>query len=402
MNRTATHAPTQRGFSLIELMISVVIGLLALMFATKLFLASEKNRESSVGGSDSMQNGMQALFTINRDVAQAGWGLNDPLMAGCDTVFADKKGYALASASRTDAKGTTTITPMAAALIEDNGADPDTITLYAGSSQTGTGEVGLSKSYGGEATLSVDRIAFGFMSGDALLVVPEVNDGVKIKCALGQIAAAPTLVSGVQTFSIDSGAAFRFNKAGGLGQTYKAGVTRVFNLGPADALAFHTWSINNGFLQLRAANLAGAAQTPQSVVGNVVSIKAQYGFDTTAAATFNPENGMKIGKWSSAMWDADGDGVTGGPGDYQRIASLRVAVVARSRNPDKPAADGTCSATADKPVVFASAQSADVAAAPVTVNVAVASDTISWKCYRYRVFETVVPMRNLAWRPTAS
>lgn len=402
MNRTATPVPAQRGFSLVELMISVVIGLLALMFATKLFLASEKNRESSVGGSDSMQNGMQALFTINRDVAQAGWGLNDPLMAGCDTVFDDKKGYVLASASRTDVKGTTIIKPMAAALIQDNGADPDTITLYAGSSPTGTGSVGLSKNYAAETTLSVDRIAFGFMSGDAILVVPELSDGVKIKCALGQIAAAPTLVAGVQTFSIDSGAGFRFNKAGGMGQAYKAGVTRVFNLGPADALAFHTWSVNNGFLQLRAANLAGAAQTAQSVVGNVVSIKAQYGFDTSAAAAFNPENGMKITKWSAAMWDADGDGVTGGPGDYQRIAALRVAVVARSRNPDKPGAGGACSATTAQPVVFAAAQSADAVAVPVTVNVAVAADPIDWKCYRYRVFETVVPMRNLAWRPTAS
>jgi type IV pilus assembly protein PilW len=33
--------------------------------------------------------------------------------------------------------------------------------------------------------------------------------------------------------------------------------------------------------------------------------------------------------------------------------------------------------------------------------VAVAGDTVDWKCYRYRVFNTIVPMRNSAWRPTA-
>jgi type IV pilus assembly protein PilW len=394
--------PRQRGFSLVELLVSVVVGLLALMFATKLFVASEQNRESSLGGSDSMQNGMQALFSINRDVAQAGWGLNDPLIAGCNTVFADARGYALAPAARTDGAGvTTTITPMAAVLIENNGADPDRVTLYAGTSQSGTGEVGLSSDYAGGSTISVDRIAFGFSSGDALLMVPESSDGVTIKCALGQLAAAPTMVSGVQTFSIAAGAGARFNQAAGLGQNYKAGVTRLFNLGPAESLSFHTWSVNRGFLQLRAADMGDASATAQSVVDNIVSLKAQYGFDTSAGAAFNPENGMRITRWSSDMVDADGDTIIGGPGDYQRIAAVRIAVVARSRNPDKPSASGVCSATPAKPVVFATAEPAGVAPVPVTVNVAVAADTVDWKCYRYRSFETVVPMRNLAWRPTS-
>jgi len=38
-------------------------------------------------------------------------------------------------------------------------------------------------------------------------------------------------------------------------------------------------------------------------------------------------------------------------------------------------------------------------AVSVSVNVAVAGDPIAWQCYRYRVFETVVPVRNAQWRP---
>lgn len=398
-----SHTLARRhGFSLVELLVSVVIGLLALMFATKLFVSSEQYRESSLGGSDSMQNGMQALFSISRDAAQAGWGLNDPIIAGCDTVFSDTQNFALAPATRTNGAGVTTaVTPMAALLIENNGANPDRLTLYAGTSQTGTGEVGLSKNYAGESTIAVDRIAFGFSVNDAVLMVPEAGDGVTIKCALGQIAATPTMVAGVQTLSIAAGSGFRFNRAAGLGQNYQSGVTRLFNLGPAAALSFHTWSVSRGFLQLRAADLAGATALPQSVVDNIVSLKAQYGFDTRAGTGFNPENGMAITRWSADMIDADADGVTGGPGDFQRIAAVRVAVVARSRNPDKPAADGTCSATPVRPVVFDTAELDGVTPVPVSVNVAVASDTVDWKCYRYRSFETVVAVRNLAWRPTS-
>jgi type IV pilus assembly protein PilW len=400
MSHRCHPAPRQRGFSLVELLVSVVVGLLALMFATRLFVSSEQHRESSLGGSDSMQNGMQALFSINRDVAQAGWGLNDPLIAGCDTVFSDTKGYALASAARTDGAGVTTaITPMAAVLIENNGANPDRLTLYAGTSQSGTGEVGLSTNYAGEDTIKVDRIAFGFSSGDAVLMVPESNDGVT-KCALGQLTAAPTLVQPV-TFNIGAGPGFRFNRAAGLGQNYTAGITRLFNLGPAESLSFHTWSVNRGFLQLRAADMGGASLTPQSVVDNIVSLKAQYGFDTSAGAAFNPESGMRITRWSSSMVDADNDTIVGGSGDYQRIAAVRLAVVARSRNPDKPDPSGVCHATPEQPIVFGTAEPAGVAAVPISVNVAVAADTVDWKCYRYRSFETVVPVRNLAWRPTS-
>jgi type IV pilus assembly protein PilW len=33
------------------------------------------------------------------------------------------------------------------------------------------------------------------------------------------------------------------------------------------------------------------------------------------------------------------------------------------------------------------------------VDVAVAGDSADWRCYRYRVFETIVPLRNADWNP---
>jgi type II secretory pathway pseudopilin PulG len=131
-----------RGFSVVELMVSVVIGLLALMFATRLMTGAESNKQAALGGSDSMQNGMQAMFSISADAAQAGYGLNDQIIAGCNTVFGDNEGYELASATM----GTATVTPLAAAVIEPNGSNPYRLTLYAGSSLSGTGTLTSSSS----------------------------------------------------------------------------------------------------------------------------------------------------------------------------------------------------------------------------------------------------------------
>ena len=381
-----------RGFSIVELMISVVIGMLALLFATRLMVGGEQNRQAALGGSDSMQNGMLAMFSISNDVAQSGYGLNDPLLAGCNTVFADTQGYALAPATRAGVA----ITPLGAAIIESNGTAPDRITLYAGSSMSGTGTLRVTSDYTGGTLINVDRIPYGFSQDDVIVVAPETLGG---NCALAQISAVVSPASpGQQSLLVAAGGHNRFN-AGALGATFSGGKARLFNLGRFDKLSFHSWSVADGFLQLRATDLAGAGAAPSTVIDNVVSIKAQYGFDTRVGTGFQPQGGNQVAQWSPTMIDADSDGTAGSAGDYQRIAAIRIAVVARSKAPEKPDASGACSATTVLPTVFATASPSNVAAVPMTVDVTVAGDPISWKCYRYRVFETIVPLRNASWRP---
>jgi type IV pilus assembly protein PilW len=383
------------GFSLVELMVSVVIGMLALLFATRLLTGAEQNRQSAMGGSDSMQNGMLALFSISSDAGQAGFGLNDALVTGCNTVFSDKGKFSLAQASR----GATVIHPIAPVVIESNANGADKVSFYSGTSVAGTAIMRVLTNYTGGTRIYVDRIPYGFAQGDVILVAPET---VGADCALAQLSESPDGLPpppGQQYVVIGEGDNYRFN-SGGLGATFPGNNSRLFNLGPAQTLSFHTWSAANGYLYLSATNIGGKADAG-AVADNIVSLKAQYGFDTRPGGTFQPASGLQVTQWSSTMINADGDGVTGGPGDWQRIAAVRLAVVARSKNPERPAAGKACSATpdADQPVAFDAKAPASVAAVPVTVNVAVAGDSVDWHCYRYRVFETIVPFRNASWRP---
>ncbi len=395
--KTLRNGRGQRGFSLVELMVSVVIGLLAVIFATRLMTDSERNKDAALGGSDSMQNGMLAMFSISGDVEYAGFGINEPLIVGCDTVFTDSEDYELAPAQR----GGVTVRPLAAAIIENGGAGPDRLSLYAGTSPSGTGTVRIQENYIGGTQITIDRRPFGFAQGDAILVAPEKKGG---KCSIAQVsnnldALAPPPS---KQYLMIGGAGNRFN-SGTLGAQYKGEAARIYNLGPADRLALRTWSIDRGFLRLRATDLAGSSEAAQPVADNIVSLKAQYGFDTRAGLAFAPESGMRVSTWSSTMVDADGDTVVGGAGDYQRIAALRIAVVARARNPERPnPTTGACTATTARPTVFATLGSDTGNAVPVQVDVAVTGDTVDWRCYRYRVFETIVPLRNAGWRPTSS
>jgi type IV pilus assembly protein PilW len=392
------------GFSVVELMVSVVIGMLALLFATRLVVTGETNKEAALGGSDSMQNGMLALYSMSSDAGQAGWGLNDTLVNGCNTSLTDSAGYQLASIN----VGGVAVTPLTAVLIQSNGANPDQISMYTGSS---AGAVGSLKStsaiaQGATTIATPTKSPYGFAPGDVLVVAPEPATAANPNCSVVQMSGLlpPT---NDDTLVVAAGGALRFNGAG-VGNAYTASGARVFNLGPQNRLAFHTWSLNNGVLRLRATDLAGASAQPASVIDNIVSIKAQYGFDTrVVAGVYNPAaplptgggNGMVVTQWSGPMLDADGDGITGGPADFQRTVAVRLSVVARSKRSEKPDSSGACSATTALPTVFAAAAPANVPAVPMTVNVAVAGDPIDWKCYRYRVFETIVPLRNSQWRP---
>lgn len=386
-----------KGFSLVELMVSVVIGLLAVIFATRLMTDSQKNKEAALGGSDSMQNGMLAMFSISGDAEYAGFGINEPLIAGCDTVLTDSEEFQLAPVQR----GGATVRPLAAAVIENGGAGSDRLSLYAGSSPSGTGIMRLLQDYLGGTQLTVDRRPYGFTQGDVILVAPEKKGG---KCSIAQISNDIDLVPAppADQFVMIGGAGYRFN-SGALGDQYRAGAARVFNLGPAASLALRTWSVERGFLRLSATDLAGSGQASQAVADNIVALKAQYGLDTRLGTAFEPETGMRVSTWSTDMIDADGDGVAAGAGDYTRIAALRIAVVARSKNPERPnAATGQCTATPALPTVFATLGADNGNTAPVQVEVAVAGDPVDWRCYRYRVFETIVPLRNAGWRPTSS
>jgi type IV pilus assembly protein PilW len=374
-------------------MVSVVIGMLALVFAMRLMTGSEQNRQSAMGGSDSMQNGMLALFSISGDAGQAGYGINDPIIAGCNTIFSDTGHYALAPAQR----GTTAIKPLAAVVIENNATGPDRVSFYSGSAVSGTATLGLTSSYANGTRINIDRIPYGFAQRDVIVVGPVQPGGT---CALAQLSDNPANLPpppGQQYVVIGQGGDYRYN-SGGLGTTFTGGASRLFNLGPAASLSFHTWSVADGFLQLSATDIGNNAQA-SAVADNIVSLKAQYGFDTRAGAAFDPDAGMKVTQWSNTMINADGIGETGDAGDWQRIAAVRLAVVARSKNPERPAAGAACSATPDKPKAFGMNAPSGVTAVPVTIDVAVTGDPVDWHCYRYRVFETIVPLRNASWRP---
>ena len=66
---------SQAGFSLVELMVGLVIGLLATLAIMQVFGAFEEQKRSTSGTADAQTNGSVALYNLQRDVRLAGFGL---------------------------------------------------------------------------------------------------------------------------------------------------------------------------------------------------------------------------------------------------------------------------------------------------------------------------------------
>ena len=87
------------------------------------------------------------------------------------------------------------------------------------------------------------------------------------------------------------------------------------------------------------------------------------------------------------MIDADGHGKTGDSNDLKRLIALRFAVVARSsvRN------DQSCKASLPR-WTAGDAKTGQLALIDIALN-----HVTNWNCFRYRVLEAEVPLRNLIW-----
>jgi type IV pilus assembly protein PilW len=145
------------------------------------------------------------------------------------------------------------------------------------------------------------------------------------------------------------------------------------------------YSVVNNQLQRHDASSINAAP----IVSDVVNIQAQYGISAVA-------NSNQITSWvdAGAPWNAPT------VANRNRIKAVRVAVVARNGLQEKDNVTNTC--TTSKGTVNngpCAWDDTNVSAAP-KIDLSKNSDGTNnpdWQRYRYRVYETIIPLRNMIW-----
>ena len=117
---------------------------------------------------------------------------------------------------------------------------------------------------------------------------------------------------------------------------------------------------------------------------DIVNMQAQYGISTAA-------NSNQITQWvepSGATWAAPS--VT----DRNRIKAIRVAIIARNGTMEKNVVSTACSSTTTATPTGLCAWGGSATSPAPTIDL---SADANWARYRYRVFETIIPLRNMIW-----
>lgn len=346
----------QRGFSLVEIMVGLVVGLLTTLAITQVVTAFEGQKRSTAGGSESQINGSVALFTIQSDLQMAGYGL---------PVYDPEKSSLKCTNNPTydhDANAGTTPIGLFPLVVEDGGAGlSDTIrvrygdTINAGAVNTVFSVAGLE--LGVETNMGCSDKDTIMISKGATCQLTQVND-TNLEADTTHI----TLKANVGAASNDGVSCLgRWSE-----YVYQVVDNQLTKAGEIDA----------------ATGLPSATAIP--IIADIVNIQAQYGVSATAADN-------EISAWE----DPDGAWANPSVADRNRIKAIRIAVVARNGQLEKEDVTSTCTTnqgtTSNGPCAW------DDANVPSPAPEIDLSDDVNWQRYRYRVYETIIPLRNLVW-----
>jgi type IV pilus assembly protein PilW len=352
MNPTGRSARFhQAGFTMAELMVGLAIGLLAVVIIIQVMSVFDAQRRTTTGSADAQTNGGIALYAIAREVQMAGY----PLVPATDSALE----------CTTVTFGATGITGIAPLTISEGVAATgvsasDRITVRYGSSALGGVPTQITAMSGNDASV-----------------------GTNLGCQVNDI----TLVNTGSTCAMSSATAVT---AAGV-TPVKVTLQNITGAAPGANLACMgswneiTYAVNPATGNLdRTSVINGVSTTTPSVVG-IVNLQAQYGVSATASSN-------QVAEWvdpSGATWAAPT------VANRNRIKAIRIAVVARNAKVEQTAVTAACSSTtAAAPAGLCAWAGSATSPAPV---VDLSAGDANWARYRYRVFETIVPLRNVIW-----
>lgn len=364
-----------RGFTIVELMVGLAIGLLTTLIITQVLAFSEGQKRTTTTGTDAQVNGALALYALQREITMAGYGFtSSPNVIGCP-LYARFAGADIATGAGTPRLATT----LAPVLIDATDPVRNTVRVLASSKQSysiPTRIVPPSYDPGGAGTKkSIFPVSssLGIAAGDLLVAA---KDGVS-PCELFEATADPAADGAVPRG--DDGA--RWNPIGYPTAVYTDGDTLV-NLGN---VVDRTYSVTAANV-LQVAEFSSASPTTAAAVrelhSNIVTMVALYGKDTDGDRVVDRYD--QTTPVNNAGW--------------QQVLSVRIAVVARGAQYEKDVV------TAANPL-WDVGTSTTVSPAPadcgtskcLTLTVDPGDGTDAWKHYRYKVFDTIVPLRNMLW-----
>jgi len=358
MKATSLHKRNIRGFSLVELMVGIVVGLLTVLAIVESFTFFEGQKRTTIGGATAAENGLLASFIIERDARMAGFG-----MAGISCATINAHTTTPAAADFTLPSFSVTITQNTATLKNPSTATVGTDTVEIIYSSSPFGSIpGIIQTDMPDSSysLNVDN-GVGFTQNQLILISQGTTDCALIQASADSIQTGTPNVTGPGTqwnVPTATGAAFHFNAVTFPAGGYTSGA-KAMNMGN---LVYRRYYISNNNLmvdELTTTGTSAGALATQTLVNGIISMKAHYGNDTGTDGY--------VDAWGYTA-----------PTSNDKLVALRIGLLARV-------------GVYEKTVVTPSTTISLWPSGPT------ATITTDEQHYRYKSFYTTIPLRNTIW-----
>ncbi len=367
----ASNASRQRGVTLVEVMVGMLLGMLAVLLISQVLLTSEGQKRTTTGGSDAQVNGALALYSVQRDLQMSGYGLtSSPDVIGCPISAryngASPTGFAAALVP-------VQITPEAS---RPTGSVGDSIRMLASSKPSYAVPTRvIPPAYAVGNTEFPVRAALGFAQNDLALVASNSTQ----PCWVFQVTGAPTARALPRVNNAN------WNPANSPDVAYADGAV-LMNLG---TLVDNRYEIGTGTNVLQVSSFDVANPTTRVVRDlqpDIVNLRAFYGRDTTVPPDGVIDTFDQTTPTTNAGW--------------LRVLAVRVVLVARSSTWEKEMVTTANPewSVGTTPAVAGATTCTSGTGECITIDVGagVVGD-VEAKHHRYKVFDTVIPLRNMLW-----
>lgn len=373
LRSSSSRGHVQTGFSLVELMVGLVIGLLATLAIMQVFSVFEGQKRSTSSTGDAQTNGSIALMNIQRDLNSAGYGL--PLPIAYDGLNKDHSPLLCDDGDILKAPTALNVELMPVQILDgDDNSNDELIVRYSTTAMSAAPVNIIDSAQYDEPTagLIADNNLGIVLYPNEMAPAPAKNIAVISKdgeCLMSSVTA----VNGINQISFVSvpGA------TGNVGALEPGG--KVSFMGDWQSYQYKI-DDNNQLVRNTDAN-------DKPIVSEIVALQAQYGISAT------PDENQVV-QWVNATAPWDDPSVE----QRNRIKAVRVVVVARNnlREKEKIQANVDGCVTSGGVMNYGPCawDDAGVEQAPVIDLRDLGDD---WEYYRYRSYETIIPLRNMIW-----
>ena len=400
MRRLARHPwarPLGLGFSLVELLVSMAIGLVLTLAVTRVLLGSQEAKLTTTSVNDTNQNSNYLAFLLDRTIRSAGSGYAQRGESfGC-VLTAARSGTTILPRSTNFPAPFASIsrTQRLAPVMVFRGASvagSDVIAVMTGTAGFGESASALVKAAGVSGQIQVPN-TLGYRANDMVLLtdglspcmVQQVDSGftevAEQNLALGGIYANATIGTVNQTTFQDTGSSFAL--ALGSAPT----TTTAASANPPEFKLFGVGANNTLFSYDMLRNDGGNTSVP--VADGVVEMRAIFHVDSDgdgdADSWQNPGDATATGYTTAELLPVISGAAAptaAAATNLRRIVALRVGLILRTSLPEKD----------------------NVAPASYTLFAGLPGETTrnlttAQRKYRHRVLEVTIPVRNVLIAP---